>query len=83
MAQQTVRETHIATELGDIVLLAVQENGEIIGSVKQAGLSGNMAKALADKVILGDEVRPQGSYSSGTMYVPNVLLGQALRVNPV
>ena len=59
------------------------ENGEIIGSVKQAGLSGNMAKALADKVILGDEVRPQGSYSSGTMYVPNVLLGQALRVNPV
>jgi len=31
MAQHAARETHIATELGDIVLLAVQENGEIIG----------------------------------------------------
>ena len=31
MAQIAARETHIATELGDIVLLAVQENGEIIG----------------------------------------------------
>ena len=58
------------------------ENGEIIGSVKQAGLSGNMAKALSEKVILGDDVRPQGSYSSGTMYVPSVLLNQGLRVNP-
>ena len=31
MAQHAARETHIATELGEIVLLAVQENGEIIG----------------------------------------------------
>ena len=59
------------------------ENGEIIGSVKQAGISGNMAKALSENVILGDEIRPQGSYSSGTMYVPNVLLNHGLRVNPV
>ena len=58
------------------------ENGEIIGSVKQAGLSGNMAKALSENVILGDDVRPQGSYSSGTMYLPSVLLNQGLRVNP-
>ena len=58
------------------------ENGEIIGSIKQAGLSGNMAKALTEGVILGDNVRPQGSYSSGTMYVPNVLISQGLRVNP-
>ena len=57
------------------------ENGEIIGSIKQAGLSGNMAKALTEGVILGDNVRPQGSYSSGTMYVPNVLISQGLRVN--
>ena len=54
---------------------------EIIGSIKQAGLSGNMAKALTEGVILGDNVRPQGSYSSGTMYVPNVLISQGLRVN--
>ena len=59
------------------------ENGEIIGSVKQAGISGNMARALSENVILGDEIRPQGSYSSGTMYVPNVLLNHGLRVNPV
>ena len=59
------------------------ENGEIIGSVKQAGISGNMAKALSGNVILGDDIRPQGSYSSGTMYVPSVLLNQGLRVNPV
>lgn len=59
------------------------ENGEIIGSVKQAGISGNMAKALSENVILGDDIRPQGSYSSGTMYVPNVLLNHGLRVNPV
>ena len=59
------------------------ENGEIIGAVKQAGVSGNMAKALQKGVYLGDDVRPQGSYSSGTMYVPNVLLTKGIRVNPV
>ena len=59
------------------------ENGEIIGAVKQAGISGNMAKALQKGVFLGDQVRAQGSYSSGTMYVPNVLLTKGIRVNPV
>jgi PmbA protein len=59
------------------------ENGEIIGAVKQAGVSGNMANALQEGVFLGDDVRPQGSYSSGTMYVPNVLLTKGIRVNPV
>ena len=59
------------------------ENGEIIGAVKQAGVSGNMANALQGGVFLGDDVRPQGSYSSGTMYVPNVLLTKGIRVNPV
>jgi len=42
-----------------------------------------MAKALQKGVFLGDEVRAQGSYSSGTMYVPNVLLTKGIRVNPV
>ena len=59
------------------------EGGEVIGAVKQAGLSGNLANALKDGVTLGDEVRPQGSYSSGSMYLPNVLLRNGLRVNPV
>jgi len=58
------------------------ENGEIIGALKQAGLSGNLAKSLKGKVILGDDVRRQGSYSSGSMHLPDVLLMDGLRVNP-
>ena len=58
------------------------ENGEIIGAIKQAGLSGNLAKSLREGITLGDEVRSQGSYSSGSMYLPNVLIEQGLRVNP-
>jgi len=58
------------------------ENGEIVGALKQAGLSGNLAKALNGHVLLGDEVRRQGSYSSGSMHLPDVLLMNGLRVNP-
>jgi len=58
------------------------ENGEIIGALKQAGLSGNLAKSLKEKVILGDDVRRQGSYSSGSMHLPDILLMDGLRVNP-
>ena len=56
--------------------------GEIIGPLKQAGLSGNLANALSGNVILGDDVRRQGSYSSGSMHLPDVLLMEGLRVNP-
>jgi PmbA protein len=58
------------------------EGGEILGPVKQAGLSGNLAKALSSEVYLGDDVRVQGSYSSGAMHLPDVLLMQGLRINP-
>ena len=58
------------------------ENGEIIGALKQAGLSGNLAKSLKEEVILGDDVRRQGSYSSGSMHLPDILLMDGLRVNP-
>ena len=58
------------------------EGGSILGPVKQAGLSGNLAKALSADVHLGNEVRVQGSYSSGSMHLPDVLLMQGLRVNP-
>ena len=58
------------------------EGGEIIGPVKQAGLSGNLAKALSKEVYLGDDVRVQGSYSSGAMHLPDVLLMEGLRINP-
>ena len=58
------------------------EEGEIIGSLKQAGLSGNIGKALAGDLMLGDKIRSNGSYSSGSMYLPEVLLKQGLRINP-
>lgn len=59
------------------------EGGQILGPVKQAGLSGNLAGALLDDVHLGDDVRIQGSYSSGSMHLPDVLMMQGLRINPV
>jgi len=59
------------------------QDGEIVGPVKQAGLSGNLAKALSKDVHLGDEILIQGSYSSGAMHLPDVLLMQGLRINPV
>ena len=58
------------------------ENGEVIGALKQAGLSGNLAKALNQDVHLGSDVRRQGSYSTGSMHLPDVLLMNGLRVNP-
>jgi PmbA protein len=58
------------------------ENGEVVGSLKQAGLSGNFAKALTGEVILGSDPRRQGSYSSGSMHLPDVLLMNGLRINP-
>ncbi|MBA88286.1 MAG: hypothetical protein CMB16_03350 [Euryarchaeota archaeon] len=58
------------------------ENGEIIGALKQAGFSGNMAEALNRKVIIGDTQKRKGSYSTGSMHVPDVLLMGGLRVNP-
>jgi len=57
-------------------------DGEVVGALKQAGLSGNLAKAMNGKVVLGDEVRRQGSYSSGSMHLPDVLLLDGLRINP-
>jgi PmbA protein len=58
------------------------EDGEVVGALKQAGLSGNLAKAMNGDVHLGDHVRRQGSYSSGSMHLPDVLLTGGLRVNP-
>jgi len=58
------------------------ENGEIVGALKQAGLSGNLAKSMNGAVLLGDDVRRQGSYSSGSMHLPDVLLMDGMRINP-
>ncbi|MBT4066592.1 MAG: TldD/PmbA family protein [Euryarchaeota archaeon] len=58
------------------------EAGEIIGSLSQAGLSGNLAKALAGRVVLGESAKRKGSYSTGSMHVTDVLLMDGLRINP-
>ena len=58
------------------------ENGQIVGALKQAGLSGNLAKSMNGAVLLGDDVRRQGSYSSGSMHLPDVLLMDGMRINP-
>jgi PmbA protein len=59
------------------------EDGEIIGAVRQAGLSGNLAKALAGKVTLGDKAFVNGSYTTGSMHLPDAILFEGLRVNPL
>ena len=56
--------------------------GSITGALTQAGLTGNVAEALNGRVILGDITRPRGSYSSGTIHLPDLLLGAGIRVNP-
>ena len=58
------------------------EAGEVIGALSQAGFSGNMAKALAGRVVLGDSSKRKGSYSTGSMHVPDVLLMDGMRINP-
>ena len=58
------------------------EGGEVIGALSQAGFSGNMAKALQGRVILGNSSKRKGSYSTGSMHVPDVLMLDGLRINP-
>ena len=58
------------------------EGGEVIGALSQAGFSGNVAKALSGRVVLGDSSKRKGSYSTGSMHVPDVLMLDGLRINP-
>jgi len=57
-------------------------DGQIVGPIKQAGLSGNIAKALTNDVILGDRPIIQDSYSTGGMHIPDVLVMNGFRINP-
>jgi PmbA protein len=57
-------------------------DGQIAGPIKQAGLSGNIAKALSNDVLLGDRPIFQDSYSTGGMHVPDVLVMDGFRINP-
>jgi PmbA protein len=57
-------------------------DGQIAGPIKQAGLSGNIAKALSKDVLLGDRPIFQDSYSTGGMHIPDVLVMDGFRINP-
>ena len=58
------------------------EGGQVVGALSQAGFSGNLAKALSGRVVLGDSSIRKGSYSTGSMHVPDVLMMDGLRINP-
>lgn len=57
------------------------ENGEVIGALKQAGVSGNLPSSLQGEVRLGDRPRPHGG-GGGAAYLPDALLMDGIRVNP-
>ncbi len=57
-------------------------DGEIIGALKQAGISGNLSNTLTSGVALGKLPLLQNGWSGGSIYVPDVRLSQGLRVNP-
>lgn len=58
------------------------EGGQIVGPLSQAGFSGNFAKALRGRVVLGKAREKKGSYTTGTIHVPDVLMFDGLRINP-
>ena len=57
------------------------QDGEIVGALKQAGVSGNLPQSLSGEVRLGDTPRPRGG-GGGSIYLPDTLLMSGIRVNP-
>jgi len=53
------------------------ENGEIVGPLAQAGISGNLVAALQSNVELGNEISVRGRY-----HLPDVALQSSIRINP-
>lgn len=58
------------------------EDGEIKGAIKQAGVSGNLFKALSNQVSLGHSSTRNGVSSTGTNHLSNILFAQGMRINP-
>ena len=50
------------------------EDGEIRGAIKQAGVSGNLFKALSEEVSLGHSSTRNGVSSTGTNHLSNLSL---------
>jgi PmbA protein len=58
------------------------EDGEILGPIKQAGVSGNLFKALSKDVSLGTSSTRNGVSSTGTNHLSDILFAQGMRINP-
>ena len=57
-------------------------NGEIIGALKQAGVSGNLPKAFREGVSLIEMDKPRSIWASGSVVIPDILLRNGIRINP-
>jgi PmbA protein len=58
------------------------EDGEILGPIKQAGISGNLFKALSKDVSLGTSSTRNGVSSTGTNHLSDIFFSQGMRINP-
>ena len=58
------------------------EDGEIMGALKQAGVSGNLFKAISSNVHLGMPSTSGGVSSTGSNHLSDILFTQGMRINP-
>ena len=58
------------------------EDGEIKGALKQAGVSGNLFKAISTGVHLGMPSSNNGVSSTGSNHLSDILFSQGMRINP-
>ena len=58
------------------------EDGEIKGALKQAGVSGNLFKAISKGVHLGVASTKNGVSSTGSNHLSDILFSQGMRINP-
>ena len=58
------------------------EDGEVLGPIKQAGVSGNLFKALTKEVSIGHSSTRNGVSSTGTNHLSDIFFAQGMRINP-
>ena len=58
------------------------EDGEVLGALKQAGVSGNLFQAISNGVHLGPQSTTSGVSSTGSNHLSDILFSQGMRVNP-
>lgn len=57
-------------------------DGEVQGALKQAGVSGNLFKAISNGVSLGMASTKNGISSTGSNHLSDILFSQGMRINP-